>query len=200
MKFAAIKFPKKNRNNFQALLGTAFNSPVFTVFYPVPRNLSSFQQILIQIQEDIYVSFNCVIYCSFLYFLLYFAKMCLRIKTVRTTGSDGLVLYGGQNTFYTSSTSIFTLWVCLALVLAERSYRDCAAWLAVCVCVCVLHRSLHTTMLKHSSLHSSWSKITERALHWNTHTHTPTVPTDIWHTLTSHSAFECHWRSEVFSL
>lgn len=48
-----------------------------------------------------------------------------------------------------------------------------------CTRMCVLHQSLHTTMLKHSSPHSSWSKITEHALHQNIHIHAPTVPTDI---------------------
>lgn len=61
--------------------------------------------------------------------------MCLSTKILRTIGLDGLVLYGWQYTFSTSSTSIFTLWVCLGLVLAELSYRDCAAWMVVCVCV-----------------------------------------------------------------
>ncbi len=60
--------------------------------------------------------------------------------------------------------------------------------------VCLWHWSLHTTTLKHSSLHSSWSKITEHALHQNTRIHKTTAPTDIWHTLTSHSAFECSTR------
>lgn len=120
--------------------------------------------------------------------------MCLSIKILRITGLDSSVKYGLEHTFYTSSTSSYA-GSCFGKTVIQSLWS-----MNGCTCMCVLQQSLHTTMLKHSSPHSSCSKITEHALHQNTHIHTPTVPTDIWHTLTSHSAFEWHWWCEVFIL
>lgn len=72
------------------------------------------------------------------------------------------------------------------------SVNDC------CLCVCGWHWSLHTSVMKHNCLLSSWSKIKEYPFHQNTHPLCPlTIDAHLVHTWSLNAA--CRGKSSLFS-
>lgn len=87
--------------------------------------------------------------------------------------------YGLHYHFYSSSTSIFILWVCLVPVLTGRSYRHCAARMIVCV-------ALITSRRDAEALLSSLQLVKDyRACPPPKHTHTQTQCAH-WHLTHTH--------------